>query len=121
MNIFSDGDKMEQGNAILSRYKITNEQAELVYGKYGLANSIEDFYEHAYTLQITKLENGLTVVNHHGYWQPNPIGNDTTIEVMKRVAGFVKEIEGPMVMCGDLNIIYDSPAMRELDFLRGFN
>ncbi len=118
MNIFSDGDVMEQGNVILSRYKITDERTELVYGEYGLANSIQDFYEHAYTLQIAKLENGLTIVNHHGYWQPNPIGNDTTIEVMKKVAGFVKEIEGPLVMCGDLNIIYDSPAMRELDFLR---
>ena len=118
MKIFSDGDVMEQGNVILSRLKIENEQNELVHGEYGLANSIEDFYEHAYTLQIAKLQNGVTIVNHHGYWQPNPIGNDTTIEVMKKVAGLVRELKGPIVMCGDLNIIHDSPAMRELDFLR---
>ena len=118
MEIFSDGDKMEQGNVILSRYKITSEESKLVYGKLSLANSIKDFYEHAYTLQIAKLENGLTIVNHHGYWQPNPIGNDDTIKAMKKVSESVQKIKGPVVMCGDLNVIHDSPAMRELDFLR---
>ena len=118
MNIFSDNDVMEQGNVILSRYKIVKERTELVYGEYGLANSMQDFYDHAYTLQIAELENGVTIVNHHGYWQPTPVGNETTVEAMKKVAGFVHEITGPLVMCGDLNIIHEAPAMREIDFLR---
>lgn len=118
MKMFSDNDVMEQGNVILSRYKIVKERTELVYGEYGLANSMQDFYDHAYTLQIAELENGLTIVNHHGYWQPTPVGNETTVEAMKKVAGFVHEITGPLVMCGDLNVIHEAPAMREIDFLR---
>ena len=117
MNVFSDGDVMEQGNVILSREKIVDKRAEIVYGDDLLVSVAEDFWRHAYTLQIAKLANGLTVVNHHGYWQPNPIGNETTIEVMKKVAKAVRKIDGPIVMCGDLNIIHESPAMRELDFL----
>ena len=79
---------------------------------------MKDFYEHAYTLQIAELDNGVTIVNHHGYWQPTPVGNETTVEVMKKVAAVVHEIKGPVVMCGDLNIVHEAPAMRKLDFLR---
>lgn len=118
MNIFSDNDVMEQGNVILSRQKIVKERTELVYGEYGLANSMQDFYDHAYTLQIAELENGVTIINHHGYWQPTPVGNETTVEVMQEVAKKVREIKGPVIMCGDLNIIHEAPAMREIDFLR---
>ena len=117
MNVFSDGDKMEQGNVILSRFKIVDEQSKLVYGKYGAVNSRQDFYDHAYTLQMAKLENGVTIFNHHGYWRPNPIGDKTTIKVMRKVGEIVREAKGPVVVCGDFNIIHDSPAMRELDFL----
>ena len=117
MQVFSGNDVMKQGNVILSRYKIINERTELVYGKYGLANTVQDFYDHAYTLQIAELENGVTIVNHHGYWQPTPVGNETTVEVMKKVASIIREIKGPIVMCGDLNIVHKAPAMRELDFL----
>lgn len=118
MNIFSDNDVMEQGNVILSRYKIVKEKTELVYGEYGLANSMQDFYDHAYTLQIAELENSVTIINHHGYWQPTPVGNETTVEVMREVAKNVRKIKGPVIMCGDLNIIHEAPAMREIDFLR---
>lgn len=118
MNIFSDGDIMRQGNVILSREEIVTERTEVVYGEDALANSVEDFYNHAYTLQIAKLRSGLNIVNHHGYWQPTPVGNETTTEVMKRVGEIVKELDGPVVMCGDLNVIHEAPAMRELDFLR---
>ena len=109
---------MEQGNVILSRYPIKREESELVHGEYGVAKTVKDFYEHAYTLQIAELDNGVTIVNHHGYWQPTPVGNETTVEVMKKVAAVVREIKGPVVMCGDLNIVHEAPAMRELDFLR---
>lgn len=117
MEIFAD-DRMEQGNVILSRYPIKREESKLVHGEYGVAKTVKDFYEHAYTLQIAELDNGVTIVNHHGYWQPTPVGNETTVEVMKKVAAVVHEIKGPVVMCGDLNIVHEAPAMRKLDFLR---
>ena len=117
MEVFND-DRMEQGNVILSRYPIKREESKLVHGEYDVVKTVKDFYEHAYTLQIAELENGLTIVNHHGYWQPTPVGNETTVEVMKRVASIIRDIKGPVVMCGDLNIIHEAPAMRELDFLR---
>lgn len=62
--------------------------------------------------------NGVNIVTHHGYWRPDPYGDKETIASMHKVAGFVKDLAGPIVMCGDLNVVYASPAMRELDFLR---
>ena len=118
MKIFAEDNIMEQGNLILSKDEILEERIETVHNQYGIVRDAQDFYEHAYTLQVAKLKSGVTIVNHHGYWKPTPLGNDTTVEVMKRVAGIVCGLNGPVVMCGDLNIVHEAPAMRELDFLR---
>ncbi len=109
--------KMQQGNVVLSREKIVSEEVKSVFGENKSLQSMEDLRNHEYTVQKIKLENGLTVFNHHGYWLPTPIGDDTTVKVMQKVADLVKEVDGPIVMCGDLNVIHDSPAMRALDFL----
>ena len=109
---------MQQGNVILSHERIVNEEIRSVFGENKALQSMEDLMNHEYTVQKIKLESGLTVFNHHGYWLPTPMGDDTTVKVMQKVADFVKEVDGPMVMCGDLNVIHDSPAMRALDFLR---
>lgn len=107
-----------QGNVILSREEIIDENVELVYGEEKLAENAKDLLDHCYKAQLIKLKNGLNVVNYHGYWLPNPIGDETTIKVMQNVTKMIKKATGPLVMCGDLNIIHESPAMRELDFLK---
>ena len=117
LNIFKSGKVLEQGNVILCRDEIVAEKNITAHGEYKIVNSDDDFYNHAYTAQSITLKNGLTIINHHGYWQPNPIGNETTVEAMQKVADLIHEATGPVVMCGDLNIIHDSPAMRALDFL----
>ena len=110
--------QIEQGNVILSREPIETERIETVHGTYQVCETADELSNHCYTLQIIKLKSGITIVNHHGYWLPTPVGDETTIEVMKKVATHIKDINGPLIMCGDLNIIHESPAMRPLDFLR---
>lgn len=110
--------KVHQGNVILSRKKIIEERIELIYGKQEIADSSQKLSDHCYTAQFIKLENNLNVVNYHGYWLPSPIGDNTTTSAMKKVADIAKSMTGPLVMCGDLNVIHKSPAMRELDFLK---
>ena len=36
---------------------------------------------------------------------------------MRKAADMIRDENGPVLMCGDLNVIAESPAMRELDFL----
>ena len=113
-----DGVEILQGNVILSKKKIVEERIEQVWGEYKIAKSLEDLNDHGYTAQLVKLENGLNVVNYHGYWLPTPVGDERTISAMRKAAVLAHEAKGPLVMCGDLNVIHASPAMRELDFLR---
>ena len=108
---------MEQGNVILSRYPIVKAETKLLHGEYIDSMIFEQGDDHAYFAQKIWLENGLCVVNYHGYWLPNPIGDDETVRCMQLVADWIKEETGPVVMCGDLNVIAESPAMRTLDFL----
>ena len=112
------GAKVFQGNVILTRERIVNEEIKTVHGKYSTVKSDLDLYEHCYKAQIVTLESGLNILNYHGYWQKDPLGNETTISVMEKVAEMAKKATGPLVMCGDLNITSASPAMRKLDFLK---
>ena len=112
---------IQNGIAIFSRIPIVEEEKKLVYSEYSvrssLSNIIEPAAEHGYYAQKVVLENGLVVVNYHGYWQKDPMGNDTSVECMRKVADMKHDEERPVVLCGDLNLTYKAPAMRELDFL----
>ena len=110
--------KMHQGIVILSREKIIEEVIPEVYPGAFNAKTADDLINHRYVAQRIKLESGINIVNYHGYWQKDPLGNDETTKAMKNVVSLIKEASGPVVMCGDLNILHASPAMRELDFMR---
>lgn len=112
------GGTMQVGNLILSRLPIIEISSAFTSGEYNPHTILGEVSANNLNLQIAKLENGLTIVNHHGYWQPQPLGNEDTIRAFTNVADHVKPISGPLVVCGDFNIIHESPAMRPLDFLR---
>lgn len=118
-----DGDaQFEIGNAILSKVPFTSTKEERVLGEYMVAKSIEDCKDitanHCYMAQKVILNTKLAIVNYHGYWQKDPFGNETSVECMRRVANFIKDDYCPTIMCGDLNVVAESPAMRELDFMQ---
>ena len=116
LRIFSADTIMEQGNVILSRKPFEYEEVKDIDDKYIIASTIEDFHYHLLTALKVKID-GLTVINYHGYWDKNPLGTEETVRVTKKLADFVKNSDSPLVFCSDFNIIYESPAMRELDFL----
>lgn len=112
------GTKIFQGNVILTRDRIVNEEIKTVHGKYSTVKSDLDMHDHCYRAQFVTLESGLNIINYHGYWRKDPLGNEDTINAMKKVADMAKKAVGPLIMCGDLNVTSVSPAMRELDFLK---
>ena len=118
------GDEVEftQGNVILSKIPIKETEAKTLCGEYCVAeraSNFEDIFEnHAVIAQKAVLENGLAVFNYHGYWQKDPLGSVDTVKYMKIVADMIKNSHSPAILCGDLNIIAESPAMRELDFMQ---
>lgn len=121
ISLFGGEAQLEQGIAILSKIPFVSTKEEVIHGAYAITDDLTTYApildEHRYTAQKVQLENGLTVLNYHGYYLTNPIGNETTVECMHKVAEMIKGEPSPVVMCGDLNVISESPAMRELDFL----
>lgn len=105
------------GNLILSRIPMVETHSEFTSGEFRNHVTL-DTPSNCLNIQIAKLENGLTIVNHHGFWRPQPMGDEESIKAFENVARLVRTIDGPVVMCGDLNIVHESPAMRPLDFLR---
>lgn len=105
------------GNLILSRIPFTHTSSEFINGEYREHTILGESPANNLNLQIARLETGLNIVNHHGFWRPDPIGDEETVAALKKVGQIVSKIDGPLVMCGDLNVIHDAPAMRSLDFL----
>ena len=113
--------QFEIGNVLLSRIPSVSTREEEILGKYVVIENISDFQDiadHCYMVQKAVLDNGLAIVNYHGYWQKDPLGNDVSAKCMRKVAELIKNDYYPTIMCGDLNVVSKSPAMRELDFMR---
>lgn len=107
---------MMMGNVVMSRSKLVEKEEKLVHG----VPNLEDgkMIDHAYFAQKVVIGEGVVVVNYHGYWKPEPIGDENTVVAMEKVAEMIRGETRPVVMCGDLNVISESPAMRCLDFMR---
>lgn len=121
IKMFDGVDRCEQGNVILSKIPFKATEEKVLIGDYYVADGRPDSkdvtLDHRYTAQKVTLENGFVIVNYHGYWLKDPLGDRLTTKCMKQVADMIREEESPVVMCGDLNIVSEAPAMRELDFL----
>ena len=113
----ADG-KWEWGNLVLSREPMVEKSSEFIYGEYKDNQVLGQTIGNNLNVQVVELESGLTVVNHHGFWRPQPMGDEESVGAFRRLAEVVKCIAGPIVLCGDLNVVHEAPAMRELDFLR---
>ena len=108
----------ELGNMILSNQKILKKKSEFVSGKYISDTVLGKTIGNNLNVQIVKLKNGVTIVNHHGYWCPQPMGNEHSIEAFKKLSKAISGVKGPMILCGDLNVVHEAPCMRALDHLR---
>lgn len=111
------GGSMTWGNLILSNIPFTETQSSFINGEYKEGTVLGQDIANNLNIQIARLENDMTIVNHHGFWRPFPMGDEDSVRAFEKVGRIVGALEGPVVMCGDLNIIHESPPMRPLDFL----
>lgn len=111
---------MDMGNLILSKIPIVSTEQIFTWGEYLPDDVLTAQPTNVSAVDIARLENGAIIATHHGYWDKSPVGNEKTIEAFSNVGKVLAPLaeEGPLVVCGDFNIIYDSPAFRSLDFLR---
>lgn len=109
------------GNAILSALPITKRYDEFVSLEYqarwdaALHDDNIRLFQHA----VIKAENGTKfhLINYHGFCQPNA-RKDGTAETEKhcaRIAEYVSQLNGPVIVAGDFNLAPDSESLAPLN------
>jgi endonuclease/exonuclease/phosphatase family metal-dependent hydrolase len=119
------GQTLRYGNAILSKYPLENTSVHYTGGPGPLQfdqpvapdHNVTRNFQHA-TVTIGKTT--LNLINHHGHWVNQPLGDEVSTERLETVAGFIKTLSGPVIMAGDLNLSPDSPAIQQFINHSGF-
>lgn len=110
--------KMSWGNAILSKKPFIKTNDLYTY-----LEKVDDFdrlehtdYNAGRALQhaVIKTNKGfLNLLNHHGYHiNGHKNGDNETLRQCGLIADYIKELEGPVVLCGDFNLVPDSPSIK---------
>lgn len=113
--------KFKVGNLILSRVPFESVKSKFVSGSFFQIGMKKGRIAHNnLNVQIVRLTNGITVANHHGFWRPQPLGDEQSVKAFRKLAKIIKPYsdEVPLVLCGDLNLKHEAPALRELDFMQ---
>lgn len=59
----------------------------------------------------------ITIINVHGIWQKDSNKKDTPERIRQSnlIQEFINSLDGPKIICGDLNLVSDGESMRILD------
>ncbi|MCA9327349.1 endonuclease/exonuclease/phosphatase family protein [Candidatus Saccharibacteria bacterium] len=107
------------GNGVLSRYPLVSTETIFTNGSFQANADVSIFESNVRNAQFVtvQLPEGQTlyVVNHHAYWQPNPVGDEKTVASMQKVFDTLRTIDGPVIFAGDMNVDPGTPAMQLFD------
>ena len=113
------GQKVHYGNAIISKQPIYDTKTLFTNGKYtDLTKVITKEHTNIRNIQSCKLNidgQQLTIVNHHGYHEPNSNGSQRSMKSMEQAIKHIKELSEPIVFCGDLNLNPNSKPVKLLE------
>lgn len=113
--------KASWGNAILSNLPFQETVNVYTYG-----DSTADFdfledtdYNSGRVLQHVAVEvdnKPLHILNHHGHHvHSHKNGDEETMRQCQMIVDYLEKINGPIVFCGDFNLLPDSPSMELLN------
>lgn len=119
------GEVAHYGNAIYSKFPITNQSITFTWGEFSEGQTIQGFKKNSRNLQVCDITMGagraVTVANHHGYHNLNFKGTDEAVASMQKVASSLKQFDRDLIFCGDLNASTTSNTICELDGLNLIN
>lgn len=106
------------GNAILSKYPLADTETVFINGVFNHDHGHIPHIVNTRNFQLATVEIGdkkLSLVNHQGYWEPTPIGSETSVVMMHKVHRRIENLPRPLIFAGDFNVIAASKAMRVFD------
>lgn len=108
---------VEFGNYIRSTLEISYGQNIFLQGNYVMRTDWSEWPEvDSRAVQVVDLlikgAPGLRILNYHGIWTKDKMGNETTVNACKRISEIAAEVEYPSIICGDFNLFPDTESMR---------
>jgi endonuclease/exonuclease/phosphatase family metal-dependent hydrolase len=115
---FDFGGFIEMGNYVKTKFEISKK--EHLYVKKSGNIKITDWQKwpkcFSTGVQIVDLKlpksKMLRVINYHGIWTKEKVGNIETLNACRKILSLAKEIEYPTIIAGDFNLFPDSPSMQ---------
>lgn len=108
------GTTLDIGNAIFSKLPLKEQETIFTCGRYKPRQMVDDWTLNIRNVQLAKTDlgpNSLVIANHQGYLVRNSaVGGEETIKYSKALAAALKPHMDCLIMCGDLNIIKESPG-----------
>lgn len=107
------------GNAILSKYPLTEKQVFFTNGEFyhikDWPNDYQPNNRNALLCAVETPEGNFTLVGHHGFNENGKMGSENSVAIMKKLADRLQQAKTPLIIAGDLNVVAASPAMRVFD------
>jgi endonuclease/exonuclease/phosphatase family metal-dependent hydrolase len=108
--------KPEFGNAIISNLAFGEKQTRFTNLEYKASMSLEDDDYNVRNFQHVTVNDQsgklVHVINHHGYHVPgHKNGNDFTVKACEQIADYARELDGPVIITGDFNLLPDSESI----------
>lgn len=108
---------VEDGNAIYSRYELKNQAATYPHGPGPVhttsltsdPNNPGRNFQHV-TINWNNTE--LNLINYHGFWSQDPAGAPEAGSALDKLAAYINQLSGPIVLAGDFNLEPTSPHVQ---------
>jgi len=112
--------KPEFGNAIVSNLALEDKQTYFTNLEYNPSMSLEndDYNVRNFQHVTIKDQEGrqIHIINHHGYHVPgHKNGNDFTMKACQQIADYARQLDGPVIITGDFNLLPDSESIEILN------
>ncbi|RTK95100.1 hypothetical protein EKI60_01445 [Candidatus Saccharibacteria bacterium] len=111
------GEQVGMGNLILSKHPLSNQRTHFVSGKFEESQTISNYVLNIRNAQLCTVDiagSTFTMVNHHGFHDLDPAGTAESLACMQKLIDELKQVRGPIIMCGDFNVQPDSAAIQAI-------
>ncbi len=110
------GRRVHYGNAIFSVFPLGQEETFFTHGSYHADAEELGFDHNTRNAQLVSVDTGrksFYLLNHHAFWDKNPLGVTQSETSMQLVANRVRKLgDTPIVLAGDLNLRPQAPALQ---------
>lgn len=114
---FEFGGFLKSGNYIKSKFKIIKKSNVFIKYKHIKFTDWSTWPKNQpKAVQVVDLElldsKKLRILNYHGIWTKEKIGNKETLEACRKINNLAKQVKYPVIITGDFNLFPDTESMK---------